>query len=499
MRHLHVALYSLHGNELRLNCFEEREQLLAALEILRANPERRIAVDLGFGPFDPRSCRPVFDQLEWPVLVSDRAAPLFHDLLSPDKAEFATVGDTTFYGALWTSRESQAESGTMRLDTQARGWVAGLLRSEPALFAELKRAGIVDESSYQAKEATLSGAMRVSLARARYVSLAGSPPTPFHVLDNLAACPPWVLSRRFRELSLTTRQANALRAHTLDRVADLVRLGTTGLLKLPNLGLKSVRELGETIYELTTTEPGAIAVASAESPPELPVEEYRPSSFSEALRETLRDQGGIAEAVVGARWGLGCPKRTLQDLALDYGVTRERIRQIEVKAVEKLAGASVWPCMGDHIEAMLTGRHKPLRVADLPREDPWFGSAEALDAIELTIHRFLAGRLHVFTLDGDSIVSAISERNWGRCLEDARLILGAPDGYDHLDRGKRLVDAMLVERGAELRSSLLRQLGLKDQPEQLGMFHTPAPEEADDMLALKLRSELLRRDLLREA
>jgi RNA polymerase sigma factor (sigma-70 family) len=47
--------------------------------------------------------------------------------------------------------------------------------------------------------------------------------------------------------------------------------------------------------------------------------------------------------ILCARYGLGCTARTLQDVAGDHGVSAERVRQIEERALGKLRGAAAWP------------------------------------------------------------------------------------------------------------------------------------------------------------
>jgi RNA polymerase sigma factor (sigma-70 family) len=47
--------------------------------------------------------------------------------------------------------------------------------------------------------------------------------------------------------------------------------------------------------------------------------------------------------ILCARYGLGCRARTLRDLAGDQGVSAERVRQIEERALGKLRVAAAWP------------------------------------------------------------------------------------------------------------------------------------------------------------
>jgi RNA polymerase primary sigma factor len=48
-------------------------------------------------------------------------------------------------------------------------------------------------------------------------------------------------------------------------------------------------------------------------------------------------------AILCARYGLGCTAQTLRDLAQDHGVSAERVRQLEERALGKLRDAAAWP------------------------------------------------------------------------------------------------------------------------------------------------------------
>jgi RNA polymerase sigma factor (sigma-70 family) len=53
----------------------------------------------------------------------------------------------------------------------------------------------------------------------------------------------------------------------------------------------------------------------------------------------LQQLDGRERMIVRARFGLDGPKRTLRELALALGVSSERVRQIEGRALDKLREA----------------------------------------------------------------------------------------------------------------------------------------------------------------
>ena len=56
---------------------------------------------------------------------------------------------------------------------------------------------------------------------------------------------------------------------------------------------------------------------------------------SERVAEAMRQLDARSQAILRARW-MGETKATLHELAAEYGVSAERIRQIEANAIKKL-------------------------------------------------------------------------------------------------------------------------------------------------------------------
>ncbi|MFZ3072936.1 MAG: RNA polymerase sigma factor RpoD/SigA [Thermodesulfobacteriota bacterium] len=68
------------------------------------------------------------------------------------------------------------------------------------------------------------------------------------------------------------------------------------------------------------------------SPAEIIGEELR----SIELRKLLDTLDEKEKSIIGLRYGLECEPETLENIGVKFGVTRERVRQIEVKALSKL-------------------------------------------------------------------------------------------------------------------------------------------------------------------
>jgi transcriptional regulator with XRE-family HTH domain len=497
---LRVTLYSLHDQTVHVHGFTEKRQLEAAVKILLANSERKFAIDVAFAELAHLEMCRLLGSSEDRVLISDRALCVLRSNVTADASTVARLDEVWFHVA--TSAWGEI-CGISRISSapdlpEPVSWVATLKAQDRSLAAFATKFNIWNDTSYIANESKLSDAIRISLARARFTLLSGSPPTPISILDNIERCPPWVINRPFQDLAVNVRQANALRAYHLNRVGDLARLGTNGLLKMPNLGLKSVRDLGETIYTLLVSAP--VEQHHQRLAEEVKQQKYpeEPEEFASALRRWAEDQGTAAAKVISGRLGLHSERLTLQQIADELGVTRERVRQIETKAISKLHGNPLLESVALRIEALLKDRVTPLRLDSIQKENTWFGDeGSGQYHLRFVITNFLAGRLHVLDLDGVPTISAISDASLNQAIIDARIILGASAQLDLDAPTERLTAVILANEGAELRGYLSALLGSRQSRvnQTLSLPRPKFMQNEDDLISLKLQKEILRRDL----
>lgn len=491
-----VVIYSLFEGELRLDRFTKVDDVSRTLERLFRRAGGRVAIDLTFDPLPSNVIGDLLGAAECRVCVSQRAISLLAESLVSDTSEAGTACNVKFYAAFPApqSRDGRSHNGRK----SGTGWLASLSGTDRELQRQLLAVGIDDERSYQANEHLLPPHIRVAAARTRYMQLAGGPPDPVEILDNLQSCPPWVVGARLKDLPLSVRQANVLRACSLRTVGEVSPFGNSGLLKLPNLGLKSVRELGVTVYELMLRVPAGAASTvrvPSGSAVEVPLS-HADSSFIEMLRDELRGHGGIAEVVLLERWGLLGERSTLQQLAEKHGLTRERIRQIEVKSAERLRGAGVWVTFSQHVDGLLDSRNTPLWIDRLSAEDPWFGDhAWLTHGLATCIELFLGPRFHLIEIKQRPAVSALAPDEWQRIIEDCQLILGPELSHDE-DRVWRLSAAVLVEKGSELRGALVSHLTVNSATNEEVELPAVDPDVA---LSRQLERALLEQTLLRTA
>lgn len=497
---LRVALLSLHQDRLHVHCFGDLAELAAAVQILLSNPQRRFVIDAGFEDFEHKESNRDLFAGESRVLISDRALCLLREHVSAETYPAAEVDKVKFYAPRTVWGQICKEAHSLKVSRSPVGWVAELSRHDSFLAEYAQRAGIWDEESYRTVEGGLSGTLRVSLARSRFILLAGTPPSPLNILDQIGCCPSWVQERRFDSLPINGRQANVMRAHRLACIGDLAKVGTNGLLKLPNLGLKSVRELGDIVYDVLISEPSITEVSIETAVPINSDQAVEDLTFFDSIRRWLDAQDSTLATVMRNRWGIDTEEQTLQQVAALIGVTSERIRQIELKGVAKLKTLTLWEEMSTRIERVLSERTSPLNLEDLPKEDPWFASSGGSTvAFRAGIQNFLEGRIHTFSINDDVVVTGLSETGWIRATNDARVILGDLGASGSAVRAERLVTAILAKEGAELRGLLLATLDVEDPFSHQACEATSDVASEDDDLAQKLKTEMLRRQLSRVA
>lgn len=146
---------------------------------------------------------------------------------------------------------NQVANGTADLSVhEPEGWVKDLIKIDNAWTSKLIAVGIWNESTYILNEWLLDENDRFQIGLNRYVLLTGSEPNPESLLDNIEACPPWLTQADLRLAELSVRSGNVFKAHSIKYVGDLAAFQIKGLLKLPNMGLKSLREVSMAIIEL---------------------------------------------------------------------------------------------------------------------------------------------------------------------------------------------------------------------------------------------------------
>ncbi len=149
-------------------------------------------------------------------------------------------------------------------------------------------------------------------------------------------------------LHLSVRAYNGLDRAGIQTVGDLARLSWRDVAEIRNIGERSLRNIRTCLSErraeiLAPTEmagpTGAAPVTSPRPPspqPASPQPLPKPASVAEIIADWLRGQKPRDAQILRVRFGLGCERQTLEEVAEIHGLTRQRIAQIQKRALARL-------------------------------------------------------------------------------------------------------------------------------------------------------------------
>ena len=329
---------------------------------------------------------------------------------------------------------------------EPQGWVSSFLTEHPSDAETLSTHGIFDEATYLDWEAELERSVRhrAGLFRLHH-NLGANCDDPCKLAR---AAPPWLAARQLNSLELTVRAYNVFRANGIKTVRDLADWSPEALLVQQNFGRKSLRD---TLQALTAAlNDGPLRAALAEAVPES-------GRLLIEIRRSLLTFSDRERDVLVRRLGFETPPETLQEVADDYGITRERIRQIETRATKKWIRESSWDdILEQKISRLLIGRSFPLPVAGVEAIDAWFEGVSAHRVFFRNLVQTICGdRIHMVPIDGLYYFSLMTQETWERTVSEASALLSSGAGGEWSeDYARSLVAGLLPDTAKEF-STLL--------------------------------------------
>lgn len=109
----------------------------------------------------------------------------------------------------------------------------------------------------------------------------------------------------------------------------------------------------------------------ASAPNGTPEESAFEAERAAAIRRQLATLTPREEKVIKMRFGLGCGSHTLREIGDEFGVTPERVRQVEARALRKLRHSSRSAALKPFTEWYVTPNLKPLVPHFRPPEKGW--------------------------------------------------------------------------------------------------------------------------------
>lgn len=332
------------------------------------------------------------------------------------------------------------------LSAPAEGWVRDYIEANADAAAAIGDATITDEISYLSNEHRLEPALRRSLGHYRYRRLVvGKEDDPCGIAQ---AAPPWLQEREFATMSLSVRAANALANENIRVVSDLANYTTRQLLQIANFGRTSVKDVVRRLEDALEQGPFSVSEKMIGA---------GDGTLLAGIRRSLLNYTDREQAIIRRRMGLDNTAETLQQIAQDYGITRERIRQIEAKVVNRLRREEFWDdLLSAKLVTLLHERNIPLPLLGVEAADGWFsGMAEHPDAMEYVLTNICDGKAAIVTVDGIAYLAFLTQDGWNSALKEARRLLESGVGREwSRDYCRTVVYGLLPETAREFRSLL---------------------------------------------
>lgn len=357
------------------------------------------------------------------------------------------VEDEAVYLGLegWGYRADDPRPRVPQSNVRMSDWLVLYAADHPDDVAELQALGIYDDQSYFEFEAELPLDLRSRLGMYRSSNKC---PTRDDPCELAKAAPPWLLDRLLEELGLTVRLSNVFHRQRITTVDDLATYSLDQMLKFANFGRTSVRDLNVILER---------ALSAGVQTAEARANEIVDRPLLDLIDATLLHLPTREEDILRRRMGWSGSPQTLAEIGDSYGVTRERIRQVEAKTIKKITREEYWDdVLASKIRALLFARQFPLPLAGVEAIDPWFSRFATKPAtVEYILTNMCIGQVGIISIDGLQYLSFMKADEWSALVRSARQLLesGTEQGWSR-ERCRQLVCGLLPDHSREFSSVL---------------------------------------------
>lgn len=197
------------------------------------------------------------------------------------------------------------------------------------------------------------------------------------------------------ELELPARMRTFAAEQGLTTVGQLLAFGYEDLRARPNLGRKSLSDTLDAIQDY---------LSQREAPAQY-------ATFLDSWRAQLTNLKPVHRLVVSRRAGAHGPRETLEEIAGMLGLTRERVRQIEGRVVERLQQKARWRSALLRRLGAAFGGARALPLTLLAEEPWWQGIDQQVALLGYVLRHVLRGDYQLFEAPSGATYVALFSRD----------------------------------------------------------------------------------------
>jgi hypothetical protein len=162
--------------------------------------------------------------------------------------------------------------------------------------------------------------------------------------------------------------------------------------------------------------------------------------------------------------GLDSRPETLEEVGRSYGLTRERIRQLESKALKRITRSEYWDdLLAAKLKELLAGREFPLPLIGVEAVDRWFeGIGKNPRAAKYILDNLCVTPVGLITIAGVEYLCHLDQDGWNATLSSARNLLKHAEGENWTRaRARIMVEGLLPSEASELKGILWAEVAAK--------------------------------------
>lgn len=319
---------------------------------------------------------------------------------------------------------------------EVSGWLKQLQSVEPRAVSELIAFGIRDDDSFTSKADQLPPQLLKKVEANRFSKLLNTiDPMDPHAL--LSILPGDILDRNILSIGFSVRVENVLSQQGFEKLSDVAHYKDYQMLKWAAFGRKSINDFCTRVIEIAQLYVKVETEYSDDIDSERHIsdEERDQAAISptsqgaiekkpliEHFEDTLFSLGDKERQIIECRTGANGDVYTLQEVADLIGVTRERVRQIQKKYVDKIIRVELWDdLIAIKIGQLLATRQEPLMLEMLELEDSWFkGFIGNYIHLKEIIELFSENMVRVIKINSVHVVTRIKQDQWDEIVVGIR-------------------------------------------------------------------------------